>query len=141
LRRSLDRIEKETVMKQWVIAGIVLAASTAASLAQDAAAGEQVYKRFCFACHDIGEDAKTKLGPILNGIEGRKAGTIEGFNYSNANKSSGIVWSAESFAKYIRAPMQEMPGTRMAFVGIKNDKEVTDLWSYLAQFGPDGKKK
>jgi cytochrome c len=137
----LIRIEEETVMKRLVIVGIVFAASTATSVAQDAGAGEQVYKRFCFACHDIGEDAKTKLGPVLNGIEGRNAGTIEGFNYSNANKSSGIVWSGAAFAKYIRAPMQEMPGTRMAFVGIKNDKDVADLWSYLAGFGPDGKKK
>jgi cytochrome c len=58
-----------------------------------------------------------------------------------ANKSSGIVWSAEGFDKYIRAPMQEMPGTRMAFVGIKNDKDISDLWAYLKQFGPDGVKK
>jgi cytochrome c len=128
-------------MQRWVIAGIALAASTATSVAQDAGAGEQVYKRFCFACHDTGEAAKTKLGPVLNGIEGRQAGTIEGFSYSNANKSSGIVWSTETFAKYIRAPMQEMPGTKMAFAGIKNDKDIADLWSYLAQFGPDGKKK
>jgi cytochrome c len=128
-------------MKRWVIAGVAIAASTAASVAQDAGAGEQVYKRFCFACHDIGENAKTKLGPVLNGIEGRKAGTIEGFNYSNANKASGIVWTGEAFAKYIRAPMQEMPGTKMAFVGIKNDKDIGDLWSYLASFGPDGNKK
>jgi cytochrome c len=129
------------MMKRWVIAGIALVASTATSVAQDAGAGEQVYKRFCLACHDIGEAAKTKLGPVLNGIEGRQAGTIEGFNYSNANKSSGIVWSTESFSKYIRAPMQEMPGTKMAFVGIKNDKDIADLWSYLASFGADGKKK
>jgi cytochrome c len=95
----------------------------------------------CSPCHDIGPDAKVKLGPPLNGIEGRKAGTYEGFNYSPANKSSGIVWSAETFDKYIRAPMQEMPGTRMAFVGIKNDKDISDLWAYLKEFGPDGAKK
>ena len=64
-----------------------------------------------------------------NGIDGRKSGTFEGFNYSPANKSSGITWSEETFPKYIRAPMQEMPGTRMAFVGIKNDKDIADLSS------------
>jgi cytochrome c len=128
-------------MKRWMIAGLALTACTATSLADDREEGEKVYKRFCFACHDIGENAKTKLGPVLNGVEGRKAGTIEGFSYSSANKASGIVWSAEAFAKYIRAPMQEMPGTKMAFVGIKNDKDIANLWSYLAQFGPDGKKK
>jgi cytochrome c len=136
-----DLAQEEKTMKSWVIAGIALAASTVTSLAQDVAAGEQVFRRLCSPCHDVGPEAKTKLGPPLNGIEGRKAGTIEGFNYSEANKSSGIVWSAESFDKYIRAPMQEMPGTRMAFVGIKNDKDITDLWAYLKQFGPDGAKK
>jgi cytochrome c len=136
-----DLAQEEKTMKSWVIAGIALAASTVTSSAQDAAAGEQVFRRLCSPCHDVGPEAKTKLGPPLNGIEGRKAGTIEGFNYSEANKSSGIVWSAESFDKYIRAPMQEMPGTRMAFVGIKNDKDITDLWAYLKQFGPDEAKK
>src|SRR5262249_42718528 len=86
-------------------------------------------------------DAKVKLGPPLNGLDGRKAGTYEGFNYSAANKSSGITWGEPGFDKYIRAPMQEMPRTRMAFVGIKNDKDITDLWVYLKQFGPDGAKK
>jgi cytochrome c len=92
-------------------------------------------------CHDIGPEAKIKLGPPLNAIDGRKAGTFEGFNYSPVNKSSGITWNEQAFDKYIRAPMQEMPGTRMAFVGIKNDKDITDVWAYLKQFGPDGVKK
>ena len=128
-------------MRTLVIAAIVVAASTGTALAQDAAAGEQVFKRLCSPCHDIGPDAKVKLGPPLNGVDGRKAGTFEGFNYSPANKSSGITWNEQAFDKYIRAPMQEMPGTRMAFVGIKNDKDIGDLWAYLKQFGPDGAKK
>ena len=128
-------------MKILMIAGIVVAASTGTALAQDAAAGEQVFKRLCSPCHDTGPDAKVKLGPPLNGLDGRKAGTYEGFNYSPANKSSGITWGEPGFDKYIRAPMQEMPGTRMAFVGIKNDKDIADLWAYLKQFGPDGAKK
>ena len=122
-------------------AAIALAVSTAASRAQDAEAGEKVFKRLCSPCHEIGEKAKVKLGPPLNDIDGRKSGTYEGFNYSQANKSSGITWSKETFTKYIHAPMQEMPGTRMAFVGIKNDGDVANLWAYLSQFGPDGKKK
>ena len=128
-------------MKSLVIAAIALAASTGTSPAQDAAAGEQVFRRLCSPCHDIGEEAKIKLGPPLNGVNGRTAGSFEGFNYSPANKSSGITWGHDPFAKYIRAPMQEMPGTRMAFVGIKNDKDIADLWAYLKQFGPDGHKK
>jgi cytochrome c len=128
-------------MRAWVIAAIVLAA-TGTARAQDVAGGEQVFKRLCTACHDVGEDASVrKLGPPLNGLEGRKAGTIEGFNYTPANKNSGIIWGDESFAKYIKAPLQEMPGTRMAFAGIKDEKQITELWAYLKSFGPDGKKK
>jgi cytochrome c len=128
-------------MRIWMFAAIALAVSTGSAAAQDAAAGEQVFKRFCTPCHEIGPGAKVKLGPALNGIDGRKAGSFEGFNYSPANKNSGITWDQESFTKYIHAPMQEMPGTRMAFVGVKNDKDVADLWAYLKQFGPDGEKK
>ena len=106
------------MLRTWVIAGIAVAASTGPTLGQDAAAGEQVFKRLCSPCHEIGPDAKIKLGPPLNGIDGRKSGTFDGFNYSPANKSSGITWNEETFPKCIRAPMQEMPGTRMAFVGI-----------------------
>jgi cytochrome c len=128
-------------MRTLVVAVIALAASTGTTLAQDAAAGEQVFKRLCMPCHDIGPEAKVKLGPPLNGVDGRHSGSFEGFNYSPANKNSGITWDDASFTKYIRAPMQEMPGTRMAFVGIKNDKDIGDLWAYLKSFGPDGQKK
>ena len=128
-------------MRTWVVGMIALAASTGTTLAQDAASGEQVFKRMCSPCHDIGDGAKIKLGPPLNAIDGRKSGSFEGFNYSSANKSSGITWDDPTFTKYIRAPMQEMPGTRMAFVGIKNDKDIADLWAYLKQFGPEGQKK
>ncbi len=128
-------------MRTMVTALFALAASTGTALAQDAAAGEQVFKRLCMPCHDVGPEAKVKLGPPLNGIDGRKAGTFPGFNYSEANKSSGITWNEGDFPGYIRAPMQAMPGTRMAFVGIKNDKDIGDLWAYLKQFDPDGQKK
>jgi cytochrome c len=128
-------------MRTLVLAVIALAASTGTTLAQDAAGGEQVFKRLCMPCHDIGPEAKIKLGPPLNGVDGRHSGSFEGFNYSPANKNSGITWDEASFSKYIRAPMQEMPGTRMAFVGIKNDKDIGDLWAYLKSVGPDGQKK
>ena len=123
------------------IAVFILLGLPASASAQDVAAGEQVFKRACLACHDVGPNPKIKLGPPLNGIDGRKAGTFEGFNYSEANKNSGIVWNEQTFPPYIQAPMQAMPGTRMAFVGLKNDKDIADLWAYLKQFGPDGEKK
>ena len=127
-------------MRTLVMAGVLVVASAGMSAAQDVAAGETSFRK-CMPCHDIGPDAKIKLGPPLNGIDGRKAGTFEGFNYSPANKSSGIDWNHDAFAKYIKAPMQEMPGTRMAFVGIKNEKDIEDIWAYLASFNAEGQKK
>jgi cytochrome c len=123
----------------WVLAAVFVVGSTGAGLAQDAAAGEQVFKRMCLPCHDAGDGARIKLGPPLNGVDGRAAGSYPGFNYSDASKSSGITWNAEQFADYIKNPMQRMPGTRMAFAGIKNEKDIGDLWAYLKQFDKDGK--
>jgi cytochrome c len=110
------------------------------ALAQDLAAGEQSFKK-CFPCHSIGEGAKNKVGPILNGLDGRHSGTVDGYSYSDANKNSGITWSHDVFLEYIRDPRAKIPGTKMVFAGIKDEKEASDLWAYLAQFGPDGKKK
>ena len=97
-------------MKSLVLAALTIAATMGMANAQDLAAGEQSFRK-CAPCHDIGEGAKVKLGPPLNGLDGRKAGTFEGFNYSEVNKNSGITWSEEAFASYIRNPMQAMPGT------------------------------
>ncbi|MFL4986443.1 MAG: c-type cytochrome [Xanthobacteraceae bacterium] len=122
------------------LAAAVLAASAGATRAQDLAAGENSFKK-CLPCHSVGDDAKNKVGPVLNGLEGRKSGTVEGYSYSEANKNSGITWSDETFKEYIRDPRAKIPGTKMVFAGIKNDKEVNDLWAYLKSFGPDGHKK
>ena len=127
-------------MRQVVLAAIALAASTAAASAQDVAAGEQSFKK-CLPCHSVGEGAKNKVGPELNGIDGRKAGTAEGFNYTEANKNSGITWNESVFKEYIKDPRAKIPGTKMVFAGIKNEEEVNNLWAYLKQFGPNGEKK
>ena len=123
-----------------VMAVLALAARAQAAQAQDVAAGEQSFRK-CFPCHSIGEGAKNKVGPELNGLDGRHSGSAPGYNYSDANKNSGIVWSAETFKEYIKDPRGKIPGTKMVFPGIKNEKEVDNLWAYLKQFGPDGKKK
>jgi cytochrome c len=130
-------------MKTAVLAAAFLAGSMSApvqSFAQDAAAGEQSFKK-CLPCHAVGESAKNKVGPILNGIDGRHSGTVAGYSYSEANKNSGITWNKDVFLEYIRDPKAKIPGTKMIFPGIKNEKEAGDLWAYLAQFGEDGKKK
>ena len=127
-------------MRQVVLAAIALAASTAAASAQDVAAGEQSFKK-CLPCHSVGPGAKNKVGPELNGLDGRKAGTAEAFNYTEANKNSGITWSESAFKEYIKDPRAKIPGTKMVFAGIKNEQEVNDLWAYLSQFGANGDKK
>jgi len=108
--------------------------------AQDLAAGERSFRK-CLPCHAVGEGAKHKVGPTLNGLEGRTSGTIEGYNYTDANKNAKIVWDEANFREYIANPRARIPGTKMIFAGIKNEQEVTDLWAFLTQFGPDGKKK
>jgi cytochrome c len=117
-----------------------LALPSAAAKAQDLAAGEQSFKK-CLPCHSVGEGATNKVGPQLNGLEGKKAGTTPDYSYSEANKNSGLVWSEAVFKEYIKNPMGQMPGTKMAFPGIKNETEIGSLWAYLKQFGADGKIK
>lgn len=128
------------MIRQLLIASAVLCAATGASNAQDAAAGEKVFN-LCKACHKIGENAKNAIGPVLNGVIGRPAGSVEGFKYSKANKESGITWDEETFKVYIKDPKAKIPGTKMIFPGVKDPKKVEDLLAYLKQFGPDGKKK
>ena len=127
------------MMKTLMISAAVLAASMASAVAQDAAAGETSFAK-CRICHDVGEDAKNKLGPILNGLDGRKAASVEGANYSPALKNSGITWNEETFKDFIKNPGAKVPGTMM-FISVTDPKEASDDWAYLKQFGSDGKKK
>jgi len=131
-------------MRALMIAATVLACSSAISLAEDSAldvaAGEQVFRR-CSTCHAIGEGAKTRIGPVLNGLDGRKAGTVEGFAYSAANRNANVTWSAATFKAYIKNPQAVIPGTKKGFAGLRDEREIDNLWAYLAQFGPDGKKR
>jgi cytochrome c len=128
--------------KSTMIALIVLATSVAASaaLAQDITAGKSSFNK-CLACHAIGEGAKNKVGPELNGIDGRKSGTAPDYSYSDANKNSGITWNEAQFKEYIKDPKVKVPGTKMTFAGIKNEKEINDLWAFVSQYDKDGKTK
>jgi cytochrome c len=130
----------KSTMKVFVTVAAVLAATTGVTKAQDIEAGERSFRK-CLPCHAVGPDARNKVGPVLNGLDGRKSGTIEGYNYSEANKKASIIWSKETFAEYIKNPVAKVPGTKMAFAGIKNEKEIEALWAYLSQFKADGTKK
>jgi cytochrome c len=126
--------------KTLVMAALTLVAMTPGALAQDVAAGEQSFKK-CLPCHAVGEGAKNKVGPELNGLDGRHSGTAAGYNYSEANKNSGITWNEAEFLDYIKDPRAKIKGTKMIFPGIKNETESKNLWAYLKQFGADGKPK
>ena len=107
--------------------------------AQDISAGERSFAK-CRACHQVGEGARNLVGPELNGLIGRHSGAVEGYSYSNANKSSGLTWDEATFADYIKDPKAKIPGTKMIFVGIRSEKEIKDLTAFLKQFDKDGKK-
>jgi cytochrome c len=126
-------------MRVLIFAAAALAAGMGAVQAQDLEAGERSFRK-CLPCHSVGPDARNKVGPVLNGLEGRKSGTIPGYNYSEANKNAAIIWDEETFKDYIKNPTAKVPGTKMVFAGIRNEKEIADLWAYLRQFKADGSK-
>jgi cytochrome c len=101
----------------------------------DAENGKAVF-RGCRACHQVGPGAKNGIGPTLNGIVGRKAGTIDGFNYSDPNKEAGVnglVWTEDILFKYLESPGTFMPGNKMAYAGVKDEADRRDLIAYLKQ--------
>jgi cytochrome c len=121
-------------------AAILVMASTQAGWAQDVAKGERSFKK-CVLCHAIGPDARNKVGPELNGLDGRRAGTAADYGYSDATKNSRIVWSESTFKQYIKDPGATIPGTKKVFAGVKDDQEVNDLWAYIKQFDANGNAK
>ncbi len=120
-------------MRKIAIVALVSVAGLGQANAQDAAAGEKVFA-VCKACHQVGDSAKNVVGPVLNGLIGRKAGSVEGYNYTDANKKSGITWDEATFSEYIKDPKAKIPGTKMAFAGIKDEQKIKDLIGYLHTF-------
>lgn len=127
-------------MRGVVFVALLAVAGMGQAQAQDATAGEKVFA-VCKACHQIGENAKNVVGPELNGVIGRHSGSVAGYSYSPANKNSNLTWDEETFRKYIKDPKAMVPGTKMIFAGIKDEKKINDLVAYLKQFDANGKKK
>ena len=125
-----------------VSAGAVMvqAAAVAPARAQDVARGEQVFN-LCSPCHAVGPGATNKVGPELNGLDGRHSGTAPDYDYSDANKKSGIVWNEATFKEYIKNPSAMIPDTKMPFAGIKDQQRIDDLWAYVSQFDAAGNMK
>jgi cytochrome c len=128
------------MMLRVLTAAVALCAAAAPAIAADPAAGEKAFA-VCKACHKVGEGAKNGVGPTLNGVVGRAAGSAEGYKYSDAMKSSGITWDEATIAEYIKNPKQKVPGNKMAFAGVKDDAKVADIIAFLSQFNADGTKK
>ncbi|RWE03126.1 cytochrome c family protein [Mesorhizobium sp.] len=123
---------------------IAILTAISSAHAQDASsghaeAGAVVFKR-CMACHQVGPDAKNGVGPVLNGVVGRAAGTYPGYSYSAANKNSGLTWAEPTLTTYLRAPRKLVPGTKMTFAGLSKDQEIADVIAYLKQFNAEGQK-
>lgn len=122
-------------MIQTAVAALALALCLPPALAAgDARAGKAAFERRCASCHKIGPAARSGFGPQLNGIVGRKAGTVDDYQYSSAMRASGIVWSDKTLAAFMRAPEQVVPGNKMRFWGIGNARQIEDLLAYLRQF-------
>ncbi len=125
-------------MTRWVLIILSLAGpASGPAAAQDAAAGEKTFV-VCRACHQIGQNAQIAFGPVLNGVVGRKAGSYPGYDYSDANKTSGITWDEPTLQKYLASPQAVVKGTRMTFIGIKDPAKVRDVIAFLKQFQADG---
>lgn len=104
----------------------------------DAAAGEKIFNTKCKVCHKIGPGATNFVGPNLNGLAARKAGSEEGYAYSDAMKGSGLTWDEATFKEYIKDPKAKVPGIKMIFAGLPKDSDQENLWAYLSGFKADG---
>jgi cytochrome c len=107
--------------------------------AQDVAAGEKTFFP-CRQCHQVGPKAKIGVGPVLNGIVGRKAGTYAGYNYSAANKDSNLTWDEATLETYLQNPQSVVKGTKMSFAGLKTAQDAKDVIAFLKQYQADGNK-
>jgi len=141
LKPHVELVEEATIMIiKFALALAGLAFISAPALAQDAAAGEAVFKR-CAACHAVGEGAKNKVGPELNGLIGRVAGTAPDYSYSEAMTTAGaggLAWTEEDLHAFLTAPKAKVPGTKMTFAGLKNADDLDNVIAYLATFNADG---
>jgi cytochrome c len=115
---------KAEMITRMLVVAAMIAVSARAAAAQDVAKGEIIFHQ-CMICHSVGGNAKNKIGPELDGLDGRHSGTAPNYNYSDVNKNSGIVWSERTFKQYIVDPRAMIPGTKMPFAGIKDPSKST----------------
>lgn len=128
-------------MKHLLLLSCLVFFTTTARAASEAnpVKGAELFKQ-CVACHAVGEGAVSPVGPVLNHVFGRTAGTLEGFAYSDAMKAKGqseqLIWDEKSLYIYLAGPERYVPGTSMGFAGLRKEKEIKDVLAYLIQFSP-----
>lgn len=117
----------KTSILLFLVATLQLSISQAAG---DVVAGKASFAK-CASCHQVGSSARAGFGPQLNGIVGRTAGSSNDYKYSPAMKNSGIVWSEKNLRAFLKDPDDVVPGNKMRFFGISNDKDIDNLLAYL----------
>jgi len=122
-----------TLLVLLAISAAAFSAVSNAARAQDSSAGEKTFN-VCRACHEIGNDAKNAVGPVLTGVVGRKAGTYPGYAYSDANRNSGITWDEATLQEYLKNPRAKVPGTKMIFAGLRKDDDIVNVIAFLKQY-------
>ena len=121
----------------YAFAVLALLHSMRAASAQEAASGEAVFLK-CRTCHQIGEGAKNAVGPVLNGLIGRPAGTYPGYAYSDVIKNTDIIWDEATLKEFLKNPRVRLPGTKMIFSGLPKDEDIEAVIAYVKRFGADG---
>lgn len=132
--------DRLSMMRTLLAVAMIAAVPALAAAEGDPAKGEKVFRK-CKACHSVGPGAKNKVGPELNGLVGRPAGSVEGYNYSPAMKGSGLTWDEATLNTYLTKPKDLVPGTKMIFAGLKKDDQRADIIAYLNTFNADGSAK
>jgi cytochrome c len=117
-------------LERRVFVALLVWATMALGPARAEQAGEAVFKKNCVICHTV-EVGKNKIGPSLFGVVGRKAGMVDGFAYSAANKNSNVTWDEQTLDTYLNNPQKFLPGTKMVFAGLKNPEDRKALIEYL----------
>jgi cytochrome c len=124
-------------MNSWTAAAVAALAISLASAAWaqdgDAVRGQRLFNQQCRTCHSLEKGGSTISGPTLSGLFGSKAGTAQGYEFSEAMIRSGIIWDDKTVADYLREPKENVPGTKMAYAGIKQASQLADMVAYLKQ--------